>query len=271
MFAAEQLGPIEWLEQLARLARELGKREFEAELMALLNLVLPIDHCVVFTYSGEQVGHLFTQGKMPAERAAALADDYIKQYHSRDPLFSTLSGADAPGGEVPLDMSRAYDQDYRTHFFDPNGLVDKMSAVGRVKEGSVLCNFYRMRGSGSYSADERERLHRILPLLTALIAAHYRLARNTVTTASGRKDPRSVTRSLVHTIIGKRLAPFDRLTQRECEVCERIILGYTSVGIALDLHIGESSVLTYRKRAYEKLGIATLNELFALCIEASQR
>lgn len=271
MFAAEQLGPIEWLDQLARLARAMGKREFESEVMSLLNLVLPIDHCVVFTYSDARLGHLFTQGKMSSERAQALADDYVRQYHTRDPLFATLVRTDTLEGEVPLDMHGAYDADYRSHFFDPNGLVDKMSAVGRVKEGSVLCNFYRMRGTGSYSPEERERLHRILPLLTALIAAHYRLARNAAPKPSGSKDPRSVTRSLVHTIIGKRFAPFDRLTARECEVCERIILGYTSIGIGLDLHISESSVVTYRKRAYEKLGIATQNELFALCLEATQR
>ena len=271
MFAAEQLGPPEWLDQLASLARALGKPEFESELMQLLNLVLPIDHCVVFTYSDDRLGHLFTQGKMSSDRAQALADDYVNQYHTRDPLFATLARPDIPEGEVPLDMPGAYDTDYRSHFFDSSGLVDKMSAVGRVKEGSVLCNFYRMRGSGSYSPEERERLHRILPLLTALIAAHFRLARNVVPIASGNKDPRSATRSLVHTIIGKRLAPFDRLTARECEVCERIILGYTSIGIALDLHISESSVVTYRKRAYEKLGIATQNELFALCLDATQR
>jgi DNA-binding CsgD family transcriptional regulator len=61
------------------------------------------------------------------------------------------------------------------------------------------------------------------------------------------------------------------LTPREREVCERILLGYTSIGIGLDLNIALSSVLTYRKRAYEKLGIAAQNELFALCLEAAQR
>jgi DNA-binding CsgD family transcriptional regulator len=75
----------------------------------------------------------------------------------------------------------------------------------------------------------------------------------------------------VHTIVGKRLAPFDRLTAREREVCERIVLGYTSIGIGLDLDIALSSVLTYRKRAYAKLGIGTQNELFALCLDASRR
>ena len=75
MLAAEQLGPTEWLDQLARLTRALGKREFESELLALLNMVLPIDLCVVFTYSAAGLGHLFSQGSMPSERAALLADD----------------------------------------------------------------------------------------------------------------------------------------------------------------------------------------------------
>ena len=60
--------------------------------------------------------------------------------------------------------------------------------------------------------------------------------------------------SLVHNIISKAREPFDRLTKRERQVCERIVLGYTSVGIGLDLQIEPSSVITYRRRAYEKLG-----------------
>jgi len=54
------------------------------------------------------------------------------------------------------------------------------------------------------------------------------------------------------------------------EGCERILLGYTSVGIGLDLKIAQSSVVTYRRRAYEKLDISTQNELFTLCLTASQ-
>ena len=73
---------------------------------------------------------------------------------------------------------------------------------------------------------------------------------------------------MVHSIISRGAAPFDRLTAREAEVCERILIGYTSTGISLDLDIKPSSVNTYRRRAYEKLGIATQNELFALCLEA---
>ena len=273
MLTEDDLGSAEWLSCLSELTRSLGRKSFEAQLVDMLNRVLPIDHCVVFTHGDDGVGHLFTHGKMPAARAQELADDYVRQYHPHDPLFQQLSdGAEARDERVrPLDLDRDYDPAYRNHFFDRNDLIDKTSTIGRVEEGAVLCNFYRMGGSGPYSSEDRRRLEHILPLVTALIAAHYRLVRNAAPGDAAPPELRRRTRSLVHTIVGKRVAPFDRLTPREREVCERIVLGYTSIGIGLDLDIALSSVLTYRKRAYAKLGIGTQNELFALCLDASRR
>jgi DNA-binding CsgD family transcriptional regulator len=51
------------------------------------------------------------------------------------------------------------------------------------------------------------------------------------------------------------------LSRREGEVCARILYGLTSCGIALDLGIGKESVMTYRKRAYQRLGIGSQREL----------
>jgi DNA-binding CsgD family transcriptional regulator len=273
MFAENDLGSAEWLACLGELTRALGSRSFEEQLVDVLNRVLPIDHCVVFTHSDDGVEHLFTHGKMPAARAQELADDYVRQYHAHDPVFREFTdGGDGRTDHVrPLDLDRDYDPAYRNHFFDRNDLIDKTSTIGRVEEGAVLCNFYRMGASGTYSSDDRRRLEHILPLVTALIAAHYRLVRKLPPGGAEPPELRSRTRSLVHTIVGKRVAPFDRLTAREREVCERIVLGYTSIGIGLDLDIALSSVLTYRKRAYAKLGIGTQNELFALCLDASRR
>jgi DNA-binding CsgD family transcriptional regulator len=38
----------------------------------------------------------------------------------------------------------------------------------------------------------------------------------------------------------------------------------TAEGIALDLGIGAASVLTYRRRAYRRLGISGINQLLPL-------
>jgi DNA-binding CsgD family transcriptional regulator len=45
-----------------------------------------------------------------------------------------------------------------------------------------------------------------------------------------------------------------------------VLAGMTSEGIALDLGIALSSVLTYRKRGYARLGVTSQAELFALCL-----
>ena len=53
------------------------------------------------------------------------------------------------------------------------------------------------------------------------------------------------------------------LTQREAEVCTGIVLGYTILGLSLNMGISVNTVATHRKRAYAKLRISSQNELFA--------
>ena len=257
-----------WLEGLTQLCRCIGSSTFESCLLKLLNKITPVDHCVVFTYGESGAGHLFTHGRMRVEEAQQLAHDYVKNFHEQDPNFLQVSNA-AEGCEdflIPLSA----DSDvavYQNHFFDRHDLVDKASTIGKVEQGSVYCNFYRMGRSGPYSAKDWQLLEVILPLVTTLISTHYRILQLTPTDEQGQFRN---ARSLVHNIISKNVSPFSQLTPREREVCERILLGYTSVGIGLDLNIAQSSVVTYRRRAYEKLGISTQNELFTLCLTASQ-
>ena len=61
-------------------------------------------------------------------------------------------------------------------------------------------------------------------------------------------------------------APLAALTGREKDVCLRILSGFSSEAIAAELGISLHSALTYRKRAYVKLGISAQNELFAMVL-----
>jgi DNA-binding NarL/FixJ family response regulator len=60
------------------------------------------------------------------------------------------------------------------------------------------------------------------------------------------------------------------LSSREAEVCARIVFGLSVIGIASDLNIEESTVVSYRRRAYDRLGIATYRELLGLYLETWQ-
>ena len=267
--ADEPFGPETWLANLTAVAEAMGDDAFETRLFELLARTLHVDHCVVFTYSPERgPGHLFTRSIMPDDEAEGLARDYVSEFYRRDPHFhqAVEPDSDVSARAFRPRLDDEYDADYQRHFFREHNLVDKISTIRRVKEGSVYCNFWRMGDSGPYNRRDEALLQSILPLVTSLIANHFRLrqparARNGKEIAGG-------ARSMVHSIISRGVPPFDRLTGREAEVCERILIGYTSTGISLDLNIKPSSVNTYRRRAYEKLGIATQNELFALCLEA---
>lgn len=59
-------------------------------------------------------------------------------------------------------------------------------------------------------------------------------------------------------------ALFARLTSREREVLAAVMAGGSNKAIALDLHLGESSVETYRRRALRKLHASTLSAAMQL-------
>jgi len=56
------------------------------------------------------------------------------------------------------------------------------------------------------------------------------------------------------------------LTLRERQICARAAIGISVEGCALDLGIGPSSVLTYRRRAYRRLGVSSPYELATLVL-----
>ena len=256
---------LEWLQGITLVSQHTGTDQFDSALFSFLNEQLRIDHFAVFTWSEEEgPGHLFTRSIMPREEAESLARDYVDGYHARDPHFrhEVEDVNTDKGGTVHPSFQDEYDAEYRDHFFVQHDLVDKISITRKVDERLVYCNFYRIGESGKFTSDERKVYDSILPLLANLISAHFQLLR-----LKGKDGGREHSaKSLVHSVISSKAAPFDILTRRESEVCERILLGFTSTGISLDLDIAESSVNTYRRRAYEKLNIATQNELFSLCI-----
>ncbi len=261
-------GSHNWLQGLTDVCQNIGLGEFDLALFHFLNEILLIDHFAVFTYSEQDgAGHLFTKSVLPVEEAEGLSKDYVDEYHQRDPHFNRSK--DSPDRRVDEtvhpSLTDEYDLEYRDHFFTQHDLIDKVSITRQVDNGYIYCNFYRIGVSGQFTAEERQLFDSILPLITSIIACHFRFLR--LQEDNNPADTQTA-RSLVHSVISRKVEPFDKLTGRESEVCERILVGFTSIGISLDLGIAESSVNTYRRRAYEKLGIATQNELFSLCISA---
>ena len=73
-------------------------------------------------------------------------------------------------------------------------------------------------------------------------------------------NPADALRSL--DVVESCLTAMTDLPRREMEVCARVLLCQTALGISLSLEISEESVRTYRTRAYRRLGIGGVRELW---------
>ena len=112
-------------------------------------------------------------------------------------------------------------------------------------------SIYRRRKE-SFSEAEIANLVESAPLLMAALWRHYEVTKP----ADGRGAAQDFHARL------ERAAP--GLSKRERDVCALVAAGLTSEGIALELGVGINTVLTYRKRAYARLGISSQNELMRI-------
>jgi DNA-binding CsgD family transcriptional regulator len=95
-------------------------------------------------------------------------------------------------------------------------------------------------------------------LLMRFLRQHYELKQ----AADRRARGLSVERAM--SLIG---ALQERLPRREAEVCAGILRGRTMAAIAAEFGIAENSAITYKRRAYARLGVSNTAALFARCLE----
>lgn len=149
-----------------------------------------------------------------------------------------------------------YSDTYRQLIFQSSGIIDKFSTACWNDGICYYANCYRVHGETPFSGRERKQLLEVSDLISHLIVRHFEAEDQLgeTTAALAELNLEQVVRDL---------SPSSPLSEREAQVCTLILTGCSSEAIALRLGIAVSSVLTYRRRAYERLGIVSQNELFA--------
>lgn len=169
--------------------------------------------------------------------AGRLAAQYLDGWFRHDPLLPALMQLGS--GNVStchVDATTSMmEPEYRRIFFEDPGLAAKTTVLAAGHTLRIFVNFYH--GSRVREIDDR------------LIGIAGRMA-------------------LLH---------FDRpmtsdeppalavLSEREKAVCLGILSGQKAEVIAAGLNVAASTVVTYRKRAYAKLGVTSRAGLFAIC------
>ena len=234
----------------------IGRPTFPQALIHSLRGVADVGHCMVFSFTGENSARcLLDIGNIPIGNDLGIA--YSQHFHLADPNRDAIFGRQASPAPIVLpSFARGmYSHNYRKIFFDDSRIVDKFATAIWVDDTCFYVNFYRITSQGRFSADQIAQLSRIAPAVSAAVARHFQQV------GSPESDPQQKLKTLFVTC-----EPFARLTGREQEVCLRILTGFSSEAISTDLDIGLQSTLTYRKRAYQKLGISSQSELFAIVL-----
>lgn len=239
---------------VAPMVLAIGRQSFPHALIDTLRDVANVGHIMVFAFEEEASARCaLGLGNIPIGNDLGAA--YSEHFYVADPNRDTILAHRSARQPIVMQnfARRMYSDSYRKLFFEDAEIVDKIAAAFWVDRTCFYVNFYRTEEQGVFSRAEAARLTALVPALTAIVARHCQT------------DAAASTTDKLATLFAT-AQRFAALTPREKEVCLRILSGYSSEAISSDLGVSLHSTLTYRKRAYEKLGISSQNELFGIVL-----
>lgn len=235
----------------------LGQPGFADTFLACVAEDVAVDLCSAFALDRSGAPHfLFAAARMPQHSrfAQAASTVYAQGYWRADPAMAGLPNGlgDRVAGVVCQRWDTIPLGEYRTVCYENPGVVERVWIRGHGDAGLTLVGLYRTRVQGYFSPDELGRLARTADLLTAIAAKHGSLTRQMQPPRLA-PDRAAVAQHLA------RLEP--RLSLRETAVCAALLCGQSAKEAAASLGVEPSSVITYRKRAFLKLGVSSHFEL----------
>lgn len=249
------------MHDLERVISGIGTDRFRLDLLGYVNTVATVDHAALIRFNQQSHARIISSATRDAVKIDGkhVQDAYERRFYRSDPNQTVWQAACSGPGTLfrRLRPNRLADESYRFHCYEMPGLIDRLSIITSAKGFLYCINLYRCACTGPFSEAEAQAVHDSASVLAALSVKHDQLSY---------KNPAAHDRAERIAELTRRLAAIQkRLTRRELEIASRIVIGMTSEAIALELGITSNSVITYRRRTYAKLGIASQNELFALC------
>lgn len=233
--ARQPEGEFEESSFLSHVVDAIGKDDFAEHLLDLLNLSFGCDYCGIFQLMKYKLSEIATAS---IDDSDASLETVLTPYEVKRHL--SLGGSTIARVEVQSLSLVGVPR--------PQQIL-----ISLQKPGNAFCvGMVRSQERPSLTPRELNKLRSLADLLMSMVARHADL-----TASRPQITPALSSLSSIHECL---LASSD-LSRRESEVCARILFGMSSYGIAVDLGIGKESVMTYRKRAYQRLGIATQREL----------
>ena len=240
---------------MAHVIEAIGDGQFYQNVLGYLHEMIGAEHCAVLAFEHEKpikVGAVSWDG---TNLAGQQIDLYLANYWQFDPTIRAAHKIceSQPMSLQRLDVDRLPPSGLRDLVYRKAGVSDRLLLYGTGGGCTFSLSILRSDRYCKFSEEEISRLAANAEILLAAVGKHT----NLIT----RQGDLSFALSSLDVIAECMAGAPENLPRREVEVCARILFGMTSFGIGVDLDIGEETVKTYRKRAYQRLDIATQRDL----------
>lgn len=233
-----------------------------AKLLAFINQLAPVEYISLVEYGDDAADEAPTlreghaRGAHARDVTAECFAIYRRRYWRSDQATGiarhlrrdTRAGTPVAAlhfqpGDIPVAA-------WRNEIYEREHLADRLSFLySPLPRTAFAINLYRDEALGRFAPGEIERLLAVAPLLKQVHQGALQRPGQVGT------QGHAVRLARARTAIAAR-AP--QLSPRELEVCARIACGISADGIAAELDVAPSTVLTLRKRAYAKLAAVGL-------------
>lgn len=232
---------------LAACIEALGSERFYPRFFQWVGSLAALGQYMVFVFSPDRQTATcrLAHNVASPDLGLQLASQYIAGNYQQDTLLAKLAAEVLTNPRRPaceLLLRGSLPPVYRRRFFNRPELTGKFAIAARDENSQELfyINLYHAGKGQSFSAQELAQLEQNAAVISALLLRHFKLENQQTKSTHLRAAA---------------------LSEREARVCELILEGHTTKTMARILNLAESSVITYRKRAYQKLRINRKSEL----------
>ncbi|VWD44366.1 helix-turn-helix transcriptional regulator [Burkholderia contaminans] len=247
-----------------RLVAAIGGNEpnaFAAEVLKLFDDALSVTQCAIFAYEfGNRPRTLSVADHRGGRYLRDVADTYARHFYALDGNQTIVSSAHRGTRRHDLLLHQQAGDEidheaYRAACYRGPDVSDRLSLLTQPNDASWLSiNLYRAHRSGAFQPREIAEIEALALLIAQAAKHHYALAGAAQTAIPQR-------------MLARLRGACPALSTRELDVLRGVLEGQTAHEIGETIGVKASSVVTYQKRAYRRLGISSQRQLFALCLQ----
>jgi DNA-binding CsgD family transcriptional regulator len=234
----------------------LGDAEFPNMFGQTLASIVPVNLFSVFRFDEQQSIRFICAGGQVAgnsEFAQVASERYASGYWRIDPAMRSVLADSATATTI---LSQNWDaippSEYRTFCYERVHVQERVLVCRRIASEIMMVGLYRTDIERPLMPLHFQRLEASAEVLMSMAWKHARMMSMNINQGLHPRDDH----------VARQLATRNKnLSSREIEVCTGLLLGRSTKQIARTMGIMPSSIVTFRKRAFLKLNIATKQDL----------